>query len=430
MTPFFDRFQLSPFRLLCGVGLFAIFSSTMSKSPVLPLFAKDLGLTESTVGLIAAASTVVGIVVSLPAGVLSDMLGRRTIILFATFIFASAPFMYLPVVSAWQLVIVRVYHGFATAIFGPVALALVADVFVVQRGEKMGWYASATLIGRSVAPLVGGFLLTLFAASAMWHYRSVYLVCGIGGMLALLIAFRLPIQVERVASPFNQRVRPAKAAPAGEQTLSTKERFSQMLSGLSALVRHRGILFTSVAEAVQFFGYGAYEIFLPLYAQSIGMSPLLIGVLLGAKVLTLTFSKPLMGRISDQYGRRGQITLGLIAGAIGLGLIPFFRSFWMLLLFSLLLGLSMATVTASTAALVADLARGAYGSALGVMSTIMDVRHASGPPVVGYLIELYGHQDKMRGYRFAYPIAGGLLLLVALFFPAMVQKPKNTADET
>ncbi len=237
----------------------------------------------------------------------------------------------------------------------------------------MGWYASATLIGRSVAPLVGGFLLTLFAASAMWHYRSVYLVCGIGGMLALLIAFRLPIQVERVASPFNQRVRPAKAAPAGEQTLSTKERFSQMLSGLSALVRHRGILFTSVAEAVQFFGYGAYEIFLPLYAQSIGMSPLLIGVLLGAKVLTLTFSKPLMGRISDQYGRRGQITLGLIAGAIGLGLIPFFRSFWMLLLFSLLLGLSMATVTASTAALVADLARGAYGSALGGMSTIMDV---------------------------------------------------------
>ncbi|MBI1927832.1 MFS transporter [Candidatus Poribacteria bacterium] len=415
MTSFLGRFQLSPFRLLCGVGLFAIFSSTLSKSPVLPLFAKDLGVTESTVGLIAAASTVVGIVVSLPAGVLSDMLGRRTVILFATFIFASAPFMYLPIARAWQLVVVRVYHGFATAIFGPVALALVADVFVVQRGEKMGWYASATLIGRSVAPLVGGFLLTLFATVAMWHYRSVYLVCGIGGILAFLIVLRLPIQQD---------------SRSDGKTPSTKVRARQMFAGFSMIVRHRGILFTSVAEAVQFFGYGAYEVFLPLYAQSIGMSPSLIGVLLGAKVLTLTFSKPLMGRVSDQYGRRGQITLGLIAGAIGLGLIPFFRSFWMLFLFSLLLGVSMATVTASTAALVADLARGAYGSALGVMSTIMDVGHASGPPVVGYLIELYGHQHKMRGYRFAYPIAGGLLLLVALFFPLMVRKPKNTAAET
>jgi len=66
--------KISPFRLLCGIGLFAIFSSTMSKSPVLPLFAKALGATASTVGLIAAASTVVGIVASIPAGALS---GRR-----------------------------------------------------------------------------------------------------------------------------------------------------------------------------------------------------------------------------------------------------------------------------------------------------------------------------------------------------------------
>ncbi|HIE29127.1 TPA: MFS transporter [Candidatus Poribacteria bacterium] len=412
MTAKKSRFQLSPFRLLCGIGLFAIFSSTMSKSPVLPLFAEHLGATESVVGLIAAASTVVGILVSVPAGALSDVFGRRKVILFATFIFASAPFLYLPIVNAWQLVLARVYHGFATAIFGPVALALVADLFVQQRGEKMGWYSSATLIGRSAAPFIGGFLLTLFAASVMWHYRMVYLVCGVAGTLAFLIAFRLPIQKRTVVD---------------EKSESTKERFLTMFSGLSMVVRHRGILFTSVAEAVQFFGYGAYEIFLPLYADFIGMSPSLIGILLGAKVLTLTFSKPLMGKISDRYGRRGQIMLGLAAGALGLSLIPFFRSFWILLLLSLLLGLSMATVTASTAALVADLATGAYGSALGVMSTIMDVGHASGPPVTGYLISVYGKVNKMRGYRFAYPIVGGLLLLMALLFPLMVREPKRDA---
>ena len=63
----------SPFQLLCGVGLFAIFRTALSKSPVLPLFAEHLGASAADIGLIAAASTVVGILVSLPAGALSDL---------------------------------------------------------------------------------------------------------------------------------------------------------------------------------------------------------------------------------------------------------------------------------------------------------------------------------------------------------------------
>lgn len=374
----------------------AIFSSTMSKSPVLPLFAKALGATSSTVGLIAAASTVVGIVASAPAGVLSDVLGRRRVILFAVFIFASAPFFYLPIVGTWHLILVRAYHGLATAIFGPVAMASVADLYVAQRGEKMGWYSSATLVGRSAAPFVGGVLLSLASGSGMWRYRIVYLVCGTAGVLAFVLALKLPV---REGVPFD--------AEGG---------LDRVLSGLSTVIRHRGILFTGVAEAAQLFGYGAYEVFLPLYAMSVGISTSLIGILLGAKVLTLTSSKPLMGRLSDRYGRRGQIVAGLIVGALSLGAIPFLRSFWALLVLSLLLGSSMAAVTASTAALVSDMAEGAYGSALGVMSTIMDVGHASGPIATGYLIGA-------MGYRGGYPVVGGVLLSVALLFPIMVPKP-------
>ncbi len=87
--------RLSPFRLLCGVGVFAIFSSTMSKSPVLPLFAASMGASEAAIGFIAAASTVVGMLVSLPAGALSDLWGRRRVILLAMAVFASAPFLLL-----------------------------------------------------------------------------------------------------------------------------------------------------------------------------------------------------------------------------------------------------------------------------------------------------------------------------------------------
>lgn len=390
--------SLSPFRLLCGAGALAIFSSTLSKSPVLPLFAAYLGASEADIGFVAAASTVVGILISLPAGVLSDLLGRRRVILAAMAIFASAPFLYLFVGGVWSLVVVRIYHGLATAIFGPVALALVADLYSRERGEKMGWYSSATLVGRSAAPLVGGGILGALTLGALIGYRVVYLACGIGGILAMLVALRLPMGGD--------------AMPAGP-TLA--DRWRETRQGLRQVLSHRGILFTSATEAVQYLAFGAMETFLPLYALHLGMSAYEIGLLLGLKIVVLALIKPVMGRFSDRHGRRPQIIAGLLVGAAGLALVPAASSFWGLLPISLAFGLSMATVTASTAALVSDLARaGSHGAALGTMSTIMDIGHASGPVVAGLLIGSYG-------YGVGFLTIGLTLATVSLLFPFFVR---------
>ncbi|MBU0910732.1 MAG: MFS transporter, partial [Proteobacteria bacterium] len=107
----------SPFLVLCTTGLLAIFSSTISKSPVLPLFASHLGADPSGVGIIAGISAFAGVVCSVPAGILADRFGKKRLIMVAAIIFASAPFGYLLVTTVWQLALVRFYHGFATAIF-------------------------------------------------------------------------------------------------------------------------------------------------------------------------------------------------------------------------------------------------------------------------------------------------------------------------
>src|SRR5512139_2571825 len=100
--------RLSPFLLLCITGGLAIFSSTMAKNPALPLFARSLGISDTTLGFVAAASTIVGIIVSLPAGALSDIVGRKRVILTAAIVFATAPFLYLFAAAAWQLALIRV----------------------------------------------------------------------------------------------------------------------------------------------------------------------------------------------------------------------------------------------------------------------------------------------------------------------------------
>src|SRR5664279_5705591 len=100
--------QQAFFLVICVVGLFAILSSTMSKNPVLKPFATSLGTPDDLLGVVAAVSTIPGILISLPAASLSDVFGRRRVLLFAAFVFASAPFLYLGVSSWWMIALVSI----------------------------------------------------------------------------------------------------------------------------------------------------------------------------------------------------------------------------------------------------------------------------------------------------------------------------------
>ncbi|MHB1133341.1 MAG: MFS transporter [Chloroflexota bacterium] len=391
--------RFSPFLLLCLTGLFAIFSSTVAKTPALPLFAAALGASEADIGFIAAASTVVGILVSLPAGALSDIYGRRRVLLLAALVFASAPPLYLLVHEPWQLVAVRIYHGFATAIFGPVALALVADLFERGRGASMGWYSSATLAGRAAAPVIGGAALTLAS------YEAVYVASAVGGIAALVLATRLPNKPPTVASASSAVTMRARRA------------------GLAVLLRSRPVMATSAAEAAQYFSYGAIETFLPLYALTVGgLESWQIGLIFGVQVLTTTLSKPAMGRASDSLGRRPLIATGLAISAAASAALTLSPSFANLLVAGLAYGLGLAVVTTSTSAFVSEQAStGNYGAALGVLSSVMDVGHASGPIVAGLLVVQFG-------YASTFTVIAALLLSAAAAFLALVPSATKRAE--
>ena len=158
-----------------------------------------------------------------------------------------------------------------------------------------------------------------------------------------------------------------------------------------------------------------------------------IGILFTIQLIGTTVTKPVMGRLSDKYGRKQMISLGLVFGAIALGMIPFFRNFWTLIPTAILFGVSLATTTASTAAYVSDLAKaGSYGSALGVMSTIMDVGQSAGPIIASQLL-IYGPaifrnllpEGEVYHYMAMFTIIAGLLLLAGAAFPTLAGKPKN-----
>ncbi len=362
------------FVLLCATGLLAIFSSTMSKSPVLPLFAEHLGARDAGLGLIAAASTYTGILLSIPGGVLSDRLGRRPVLLASGFVFASAPLLYLLVHTPGALAAVRAYHGVATAVFGPVAMAYVAELAPVRRGERMGLFSSATLVGRSLAPLVGGLLLA-------YGFSAVYVGCALAAVLALPTAWALP------------RCRDQR--DEGRSTL--KSTWQNAREGFLLAVRNRAILCASGAEAVTYLCFGAVETFLPLYAVKHGVTKWQIGAIFAAQIITVALTKPLLGGLSDRVGRPPVIAGGLLVGAAALVGLSLATGVWTLGAATAAFGLALSAVTSATSAFVSDVSRTHhFGVALGVLSTIMDIGHSTGPVLAGALVGLWAYQAAFR----------------------------------
>jgi len=86
---------MTPFLMLCLVGFTARLGYQMARAPVLPLFADELAADIWLIGLILGASTITGVFLEFPAGALSDVLGRRRMLLLGAAFFAFPPFLYL-----------------------------------------------------------------------------------------------------------------------------------------------------------------------------------------------------------------------------------------------------------------------------------------------------------------------------------------------
>jgi MFS family permease len=356
------------FLILCVMGLFAILSSTMSKNPVLKPFAASLDTPEALLGFVASASTIPGILVSLPAASLSDVFGRRKVLLFSTFVFASAPFLYLFVTVWWQLLLVRFYHGFATAIFVPVTEATIAEQFPEKRGERISLLSSATAVGRAAAPFLGGYILFL----TDYSFYTLYLAVGIAGVTAFAITLLF------LAERKNASVKP----------VAVKNVTGQVFRGWLRLAKNRGVLFVSFIQASQYYVYGTVEFFLVGYlGEVVGLDAFSIGIIMGSQIVALIIARPFMGRISDKTSRRAPIIAGSVASCLILLAVPLTAQFPMLLLLSVAYGIGFAAVISSTSPLISEIVPPSLiGASMGFLSTMMDVGQTLGPIVSGVIL--------------------------------------------
>ena len=120
---------------------------------------------------------------------------------------------------------------------------------------------------------------------------------------------------------------------------------------------------------------------MPFYARTLGASSLMVTLLIVSFTAAQLVSAPMWGRVSDRYGRRPALLVGLGAAAIAYVVFAFANSLWLLLLSRLVQGAGGGTVGVIQAYVADSTDSKNRAKALGWLSAATNVGVALGPPL-------------------------------------------------
>jgi EmrB/QacA subfamily drug resistance transporter len=125
-------------------------------------------------------------------GKLSDLFGRRPIILFAVSLFLIASALCGLSQEMWQFILFRGLQGLGGGAVFPVALAVVADLYTpAERGKYLGSFGAVFGLSSLVGPAIGGIITDNFG----WHW--IFFVNVPLGLISLVILYRLLPAIRR-----------------------------------------------------------------------------------------------------------------------------------------------------------------------------------------------------------------------------------------
>src|SRR4051794_30050866 len=150
--------QSSFFLILCGIGFAGFFGSYL-RIPVLPLLVAEVGGGPVQVGMVNSAFMLTAGLLSIPAGMLADAVGRRKTVILGLAAIATSSFAVAASGSPLQMAFAYVFFGSGIAAFAPSMMSFVADSAPSGAlARAYGWYTTAVYTAMTLGPATGGFL--------------------------------------------------------------------------------------------------------------------------------------------------------------------------------------------------------------------------------------------------------------------------------
>jgi DHA1 family multidrug resistance protein-like MFS transporter len=344
--PVGDEATASADRLVRGLSL-VVFLQWFGASaiiPMLPVYIRHRGGTDSLAGLVMAAFFAAGVLFQSPAGRIADRLGRRPVLLAGLVVYAVASFGFLAPVGPAANIGLRALQGIGAGAAEVAALAMVSGAVVAdRRGKAFASIYAGQVAGMAVGPLIGSIL----GVDLMW---AIFVAAGITSLAACVPAFSI-VEVR---------------APSGTGDPAVAHRRSTG-AGIRLSAALIGALLASVVLGLTF---GVYEICWTLLLQLRGASGWEIGLSWTLFAVPFVLMTRPSGWLTDHLNRKHLVMGGLTLSVAMCGLYPFLHSVPLLVALGAAEAVGIAIVLPAVQSLLAETTDdSAFGRAQGLFST-------------------------------------------------------------
>ena len=167
---------------------------------------------------------------------------------------------------------------------------------------------------------------------------------------------------------------------------------------------------------------------LPLFAARFGATPFIVGILQAAYPLMQFIGAPILGRLSDRFGRKPILIASQIGTLAGFVLLGFANTLWLLFLSRIIDGLSGANISTAQAAIADTTTEKTRTQGLGLVGAAFGVGFVLGPIIAYVVLALSGGDYRTVALTAAFFSLASILLTTFWFHETNSDRSPDTAS--
>lgn len=367
----------------------------------------EFGLAKQQFFLLASFVVVFGLVkavMNLLAGKLSDLYGRKNVLVAGWLVAVPIPFMLL-YAPDWNWVIAATFLlGLNQGLAWSMALNSKLDLAgSTQKGLVNGLNEFSGYAAVGIAGVVTAYFVNLYGArEGLFIFGSAVILTGL--MMAVFLIKDTMSWMER-----HQQA----AEPVEPQTLRQLFKSASWQDGNLQALNQAGL--------VEKFTDALIWIFLPVYFLSQGLSLVEGSAVIMIYAVVWGALQLVTGPLSDRIGRKGLVVWGMWLCGLGVLAIPLTQGSFLWSMEAALIGVGMAMLYPNLGASIADFSPVRHrASLIGIYRFWRDLGYAIGALLMGSIVQVFDSMDM------AFWLVGILMLLSGLWVQRVL--PKKTAS--
>lgn len=375
---------------------------------LLPSIQQTFLVSPIEIGALITTREIVSGLIALPGGMMSDYHARhRALILtLCIVVFAAGWFIIAITPIYFFLYVGMLLIAAASSIWHMPSLIELGARFPEKRGTVFAIHGAGGSSGDIIGPIATGMLLAYFS----WReILSMYVV------LPLVMAVWTFLLLNRLYR--EKREEPESSANTGQTTAL------QQLQVSYHILKTTDIWKVNIVAGLRSMCFTVLVTFLPIYMHDSGFSSRSIGFHFGLLWAIGLFVSPLMGHLSDRFGRKIILVPALLYSSLLVLALAFFGKGTMFTVLIILLGFSIRSDYSLINATIIDMVRGQVeNTMLGILTFWRSLMGAAAPLIAGALYQYQGMQSTLLFVGMLFFSAGVIFALVKIDPPPDLQK--------